>query len=86
MCERINAPFVDDRDITLRIVASVDSASRVFGQEFALALDADPPPIGGVVRSPLSKGRWRLEADDPSTTRIVYEIHTDPGAISLIGW
>ena len=77
--ERFSGPFVADRDVTLQILATADLVSRVYGQEFSVAPDDGPPPIQGVVRITLSTGRWRLEVDTPSTTRVIYHIHTDPG-------
>lgn len=77
--ERFSAPIIADRDVTLRIVSNANPVSRVYGQEFSVAADEGPPPIEGVVRIALSNGQWRLQVDTPSTTRVIYHIHTDPG-------
>ena len=43
------------------------------------------PPQSGAVRMPLLRGSWRIEAIDPSRSRVTYEIAVRPGG-SIPGW
>jgi ribosome-associated toxin RatA of RatAB toxin-antitoxin module len=79
--QRLDPPVLDDRDYTVQIHAIPDPERGVYEQTFEIAPRAGPAPRDGVVRVRLATGRWRIEPTANGSTRIVYQLITDPG-----GW
>lgn len=80
--QRINAPFVSDRDYTLRV--RVSSKAVEGGTSYLSRWETEnangPPEKRGVVRVSLCEGSWLLEPTGPQTTRATYTIYTDSGS------
>jgi ribosome-associated toxin RatA of RatAB toxin-antitoxin module len=80
--QRITAPFVSDRDYTLRV--RVSSKAVEGGTSYLSRWETEnangPPERRGVVRVSLCEGSWLLEPTGPQTTRATYTIYTDSGS------
>lgn len=81
--ERINAPFVSERDYPIRVwhekVATNDKAVR---HSFRYDPAHGPKPIDGVVRVTILDGSWLLEPDPKAPdkrTKGTYYLYTSPG-------
>lgn len=83
--QRVSPPVVADRDYTLGARAYEDHETLVFQQDFWLENAVGPAPQDGVVRVEVVQGRWILEPLNPKRTRILYQLHTDPGG-SIPSW
>lgn len=79
--QRIDPPFVNDRDLTFRSRAMEDHETGVYQQFLEIDNQRGPPPIDGVVRIEVLQAFWTLEPVAKDRTRVLYWIHTDPG-----GW
>jgi hypothetical protein len=81
--QRIDAPFVSDRDYTIRIrdVSSKKADGRVvYKKVWSLANDKGPAPKDGVVRLAVVEGFWQFEElAGGEKTRATYYVFTDPG-------
>ena len=81
--QRISAPFVSDRDYTVRVRTTsktVEGGTSYFSRgETENALG--PAEKRGVVRVNLCEGSWLLEPLGPNATRATYMIYTDSGAV-----
>jgi ribosome-associated toxin RatA of RatAB toxin-antitoxin module len=81
--QRISAPFVSDRDYTVRVrttTKTVEGGTSYFSRwETENALG--PAEKHGVVRVNLCQGSWLLEPQGPNATRATYMIYTDSGGI-----
>ena len=80
--QRITAPFVSDRDYTLRVRTSskaVEGGTSYFSR-WETENANGPPEKRGVVRVDLCDGSWLLEPAGPRTTRATYIIYTDSGS------
>jgi ribosome-associated toxin RatA of RatAB toxin-antitoxin module len=81
--QRISAPFVSDRDYTVRVrttTKTVEGGTSYFSRwETENALG--PAEKHGVVRVNLCQGSWLLEPLGPNATRATYMIYTDSGGI-----
>ena len=76
--ERINAPFVSERDYSIKIThpAVASGVKHVF----TLAPTEGPKPIDGVVRVSVLEGSWHLEpVDGGKRTKGTYYVYTSPG-------
>lgn len=73
------APWpVDDRDNIFRSTLVRDAETGVVDISITAAPEAYPEQPGRVrVRS--ARGRWRLEPVDDARTRVLFEMHLDPG-------
>ena len=80
--QRISAPFVSDRDYTLRVRTTSRNAER--GNSYISRWETEnalgPPEKRGVVRVSLCEGGWLLEPLGPNATRATYTVYTDSGA------
>lgn len=80
--QRIAAPFVRDRDYTLRV--RVSSKAVEGGTSYLSRWETENanglPEQRGVVRVNLCEGSWLLEPAGPRTTRATYTIYTDSGS------
>lgn len=80
--QRITAPFVSDRDYTLRVRTSSKAVEG--GMSYFSRWETEnangPPEKRGVVRVDLCDGSWLLEPAGPRTTRATYIIYTDSGS------
>jgi ribosome-associated toxin RatA of RatAB toxin-antitoxin module len=80
--QRITAPFVSDRDYTLRVRTSskaVEGGTSYFSR-WETENSNGPPEKRGVVRVNLCDGSWLLEPTGPQKTRATYLIYTDSGS------
>lgn len=83
----VNAPLVDKRDYTIRLV---DESDWKDGKGYLLvrwtASDKGPPPREDFIRVKLNNGYWKLEPrDGGQRTFATYYVHTDPGG-SIPRW
>jgi hypothetical protein len=81
--QRISAPFVSDRDYTVRVrttTKSGESGTSYFSR-WETENGLGPPEKKGVVRVSLCEGSWLLEPLGPAATRATYMIYTDSGGI-----
>lgn len=79
--ERINAPFVSERDYPIRVWHEKPTPTSV-KHNFRYDAAHGPKPIAGVVRVTILEGSWLLEPDPkaPATrTKGTYYIYTSPG-------
>ena len=77
----VNAPLVDRRDYTLKIVDDSDwKDGKGFLRTSWTASDKGPPEKEDVVRVKINVGYWKLEArDGGKKTFATYYVYTDPG-------
>ncbi len=83
----VNAPLVDKRDYTIRLV---DESDWKDGKGYLLvrwtASDKGPPAKEDLIRVKLNDGYWKLEPrDGGQRTFATYYLHTDPGG-SIPRW
>jgi len=83
--QRINPPLVDRRDYTLKVTLERDEAGGVYKRSWVEAPDKGPALREGVVRVPINRGTWTMEAAAGGKTRLTYYLYTDPGG-SLPAW
>ena len=86
--QRLNPPFVANRDYTLRIedqTKRLAGGSIVYKVRWTRAKGYDPKPIDDVVRMPTNDGSWTLEDIDGKRTRATYWVYTVPGG-SIPTW
>lgn len=78
---RYDLPLVAPRDTIARMVSRADEAAGVWLLTWAAVSDLDAlvPAADGVVRLRTNEGRWRLESRDGRSTRVTYQLFTDPG-------
>jgi ribosome-associated toxin RatA of RatAB toxin-antitoxin module len=80
--QRITAPFVSDRDYTLRVRTT--SKAIEGGASYLSRWETEnangPPEKRGVVRVNLCEGTWLLEPAGAQMTRATYTIYTDSGS------
>jgi hypothetical protein len=76
--DEIHAPVVSERDYTLRMARSVDSAGRL-QVTFETANELGPPPRPHYVRVPIIRGRWTVESDGQGGTLLSQMNFSDPG-------
>ncbi len=80
--QRISAPFVSDRDYTLRVRTSSKTVEG--GTSYLSRWETEntlgPAEKRGVVRVKLCEGGWLLEPLCPNVTRATYTVYTDSGA------
>jgi hypothetical protein len=77
--QKISPPLVSQRDFVIRQIAQIDSETGVYQQDFEGVTGVGPAPVDGVVRITAMHGRWVLEPVTPTSTRLVYWLHADPG-------
>jgi hypothetical protein len=81
--QRINPPFVANRDYILRISDKTHRNADgrvVYEQEWTRVKGEGPAPIDGVVRMEVNSGHWVLEElDGGARTRASYWVYTVPG-------
>ncbi len=72
-------PFIADRDaVVLAKTKVVENKGQII-VHFKTTTHKAAPPIEGVVRMPLLKGRWVFTQVDEDTTDVDYQILADPG-------
>jgi hypothetical protein len=71
--------LVKDRDVVLRSRWGYDEKSGVYRDEWMTANDQVLPEQKGFVRMKKSEGFWELAAAGENRTRVVYEMHAEPG-------
>jgi len=78
---RYALPLVAPRDTIARMVSRAGEADGVWLLTWTAVSDLDAlmPVEAGVVRLRTNEGRWRLESHDGRTTRVTYQLFTDPG-------
>lgn len=81
--QRISAPFVSDRDYTVRVKTTTKKVDggTTYSSHWQTDNAAGPAPNRGVVRVTLCEGSWLLEPAGPSTTHATYTLYTDSGGI-----
>jgi ribosome-associated toxin RatA of RatAB toxin-antitoxin module len=81
--QRISAPFVSDRDYTVRVRTTSKTVEG--GTSYLSRWETEnalgPAEKQGVVRVNLCEGSWLLEPLGPNATRATYMIYTDSGAV-----
>jgi hypothetical protein len=78
----VNAPLVDRRDYTLKIVDDSDwqDGKGFMRTTWTAAPDKGPAEKDGLVRVKINDGYWKLEArDGGKKTFTTYYVYTDPG-------
>ena len=76
--DHISAPMVSDRDYTVRTHKKREPGG-VCSMTFEAANELGPPLPDGWVRITNLRGLFRFEPDSGNTSRLTYEIFTDPG-------
>lgn len=76
--DKIEVPFLADRDVVMRTETGTDPDSGYHVVRWHSLDDEGPPPEGGVVRMPDSRGSWTLTPHDGGTLAI-YEAHVELG-------
>jgi hypothetical protein len=79
--QRLDLPFVSDRDYTLRSRHEIwrGPDGPIYRIRWEPANDLGPASKPGVQRVKLCEGGWLLEPDPSGGTRAVYSIYTDNG-------
>ncbi len=82
--QRLDVPFVSNRDYTLRIdhgTVKAPGGALIYRDIWQTANEAGPPEKHGVVRVAVDEGSWLLEPVGPTgaTTQATYQIYTDSG-------
>ena len=83
--QRVDPPFVDMRDYTLRMIITVDPTTGVIERAWTEANDKGPPPRDGVVRVAINRGKWTFKPAPGGKTLLNYYLYTDPGG-SIPAW
>lgn len=83
--QRVNPPFVDRRDYTLKITLEVDEAKGRYRRSWMPANDKGPAERKDSVRVKVNEGYWLITAVGPSTAETTYYLYTDPGG-SIPNW
>lgn len=76
--DKIDVPFLADRDVILYTETEKDPASGHHVVRWHSLEDEGPPPEGGVVRMPSSRGSWTLTPHEDGTLAI-YQSHVELG-------
>lgn len=83
--QRLNVPFVANRDYTVRVEhGTARNASGVlfYRDTWQTANEAGPPEQRGTVRVKVNEGSWILETGtDANSTQATYQIFTDSGGV-----
>jgi hypothetical protein len=81
--QRLQVPFIDDRDYVVKIVdeSFEDAAGRVvWKNRWSQANHLGPKPVDGVTRIEVVEGWWQLEElDGGARTKATYYVYTSPG-------
>ena len=79
--QRLNTPFVNDRDYVLRIrfESRESRAGTVYINRWQAVEDRNQPERQGIVRVKTNEGSWLLEPADANSTRATYCLYTNPG-------
>ena len=83
--QRINPPFVDRRDYTVKVTYEADATAGRYKRSWEPANDKGPPPREDSVRLVINEGHWQITAKGPTRSAVVYYLHTDPGG-SIPNW
>ena len=81
--QRLDLPFISDRDYTLRTKNErwLSDAGPIYRIRWEPANEQGPPPTKGVHRVHECEGGWLLEPQGDSATRATYVIFTDSGGV-----
>lgn len=83
---RTRAPWpVSDRDAVVHGTIQGSVAKREVWSRFQAVALPQMPPVDGVVRMPVLRGYYRMQAIDEKHTRITYQIDADSGGM-LPNW
>ena len=80
--QRLDVPFVSNRDYTVRVehgTTSGPGGMMIYRDTWQTANDEGPPERHGAVRVKVNEGSWLLEPSGPDTTQATYQIYTDSG-------
>jgi hypothetical protein len=83
--DRIKAPVVSDRDVTILIRKQADPARGVFEVRFESTSTHGPPLDPKHVRIPVVRGAWTLEPAAGGSTHLSYQCYSEPGG-SIPAW
>jgi hypothetical protein len=81
--QRISAPFVSDRDYTLRVRTTskrIDGGTS-YRSRWETENALGPAEKPGIIRVKLCEGGWLLEPVGPNATRATYSVYTDSGGV-----
>jgi len=84
--QRLNVPFVANRDYTVRVEHGTTKGSggeMIYRDTWETDNDAGPAERHGVVRVKVNEGSWLLEPSGPggAATQATYQIYTDSGGV-----
>jgi Polyketide cyclase / dehydrase and lipid transport len=82
--QRLNVPFVANRDYTVRVEHGLIKAAdggTIYRDEWQTDNEAGPAERRGIVRVKVNEGSWVLEPSGPggNSTQATYQIYTDSG-------
>lgn len=77
--QRIDPPFVGQRDYIVRVTSEHDAASGTRWRRWSAVGARGPSPIDGVVRIEVNEGEWAVRADGEGRSIASYYLYTDPG-------
>jgi hypothetical protein len=77
--EQISVPVVSDRDYVMH--AKLDQPASTGRCEVTFETTQDPsrPPVPGLVRIPIVRGRWDLDPTTDGRVSVRYQIFSEPG-------
>jgi len=82
--QRLNVPFVSDRDYTLRVehgITNGPGGAVIYRDSWQTADEAGPAARPGIVRVKNNEGSWLLEPVGGTSTQATYQIYTDSGGV-----
>jgi carbon monoxide dehydrogenase subunit G len=84
--QRLNVPFVSNRDYTVRVEHGTTKGAdgeMIYRDAWQTANEAGPAERRGVVRVKVNEGSWLLEPAGPggNSTQATYQIYTDSGGV-----
>ena len=84
--QRLNVPFISNRDYTVRVehgTAKAAGGVMIYRDTWQTANEAGPPERHGTVRVKVNEGSWLLEpmGPDGASTQATYQIFTDSGGV-----
>jgi hypothetical protein len=77
--EQISVPVVSDRDYVMHVKLNQPASSGRCEVTFETVTDPSRPPVQGLVRIPVIRGRWQLMPVSDGRVSVLYEIFSEPG-------
>jgi hypothetical protein len=77
--EQISVPVVSDRDYVMHVKRTQPASSGRCEVTFETVADPSRPPVQGLVRIPVIRGRWQLMPVADGRVSVLYEIFSEPG-------